>query len=138
MKMTTFADAADVAAFRRCKAHGGTDHACFKVGDNAVGFWGDDTSEGSGPSVAVIPDDMRDKWGSVDAAHMKIVYVEVGDYGAYARVKDTMPPRSYQAAHNGSQLDLNPDLCALLNLTPGVDIDGTWRWCEGNEGMDSV
>ena len=40
---TSFADPADVAAFKRCKAQGKSDHECFAVGDNGIGSWGDPT-----------------------------------------------------------------------------------------------
>lgn len=74
-KATSFADPADVAAFKRCKSRGGTDKECFKVGDNAIGCWGDSTAEGSGPSCALPPDDMIEKWGNVKAAKHKRVIV---------------------------------------------------------------
>jgi len=37
---SSFADPADVRAFKRCKAQGKTDQECFRVGDNGVGCWG--------------------------------------------------------------------------------------------------
>src|SRR5947207_12121824 len=39
-KASSFADPADVAAFKRCKERGGSDQDCFKVGDNGIGAWG--------------------------------------------------------------------------------------------------
>ena len=41
---SSFADPADVRRFRACKAAGKSDQECFKVGDNGVGCWGDDTT----------------------------------------------------------------------------------------------
>src|SRR5688572_27886450 len=43
-KASSFADPKDVAAFKRCKAQGKTDQQCFRVGDNGIGLWGDDTT----------------------------------------------------------------------------------------------
>src|SRR4051812_26848824 len=60
---TSFADPADVAAFRRCKAAGGSDQECFRVGDNGIGKWGDDCTAGSGPKCALPPEDWLAKWG---------------------------------------------------------------------------
>src|ERR1044072_293201 len=48
---SSFADPADIAAFKKCKREGHTDSYCFKYGDNGIGYWGDETSEGSGASV---------------------------------------------------------------------------------------
>lgn len=56
---SSFADPADVAAFKRCKANGGTDAQCFRIGDNAIGAWGDSTAEGTGPSCALPPEDWQ-------------------------------------------------------------------------------
>ena len=37
---SSFADPADVAAFRKCKRTGKTDQQCFRVGDNGIGQFG--------------------------------------------------------------------------------------------------
>jgi hypothetical protein len=37
---SSFADPADIRAFKKCKATGKTDQQCFKVGDNGIGNGG--------------------------------------------------------------------------------------------------
>lgn len=126
-KASSFADPGDIAAFRKCKATGGSDKHCFSFGDNGIGFFGDDTTEGSGPSCALIPEDMKDEWGSINNAHMQEVSVKIGDASVICKVKDTLPHRSYQEIHNGAIIDLNLDACLALGLTPPVMEDATWE-----------
>ena len=78
---SSFADPADVEAFEKCKAQGKSDQECFKIGDNGVGCWGDNTKEGSGPSVAFPPETMEETWGSVDNARGQKVYVHANGTG---------------------------------------------------------
>ncbi len=126
-RASSFADPADVRAFKRCKAAGHSDKYCFGYGDNGVGYWGDDTSEGSGPSCALTPDDMRETWGSVANAHLKEVEVTIGEASVICQVKDTMPPRAYQLAHNGAGIDLNVDAVRALGLEPPLMENATWE-----------
>jgi hypothetical protein len=76
---TSFADPNDVAAFRKAKNKGMSDQQAFRYGDNGIGCWGDDTSEGSGPSVALPPDDMIEKWETTQNARKRPVKVTVGN-----------------------------------------------------------
>ncbi len=122
VKASSFADPADVRAFKRCKANGGTDQECFKVGDNAIGAWGDDTSEGSGPSVALPPED----WQPFAPARGKKVQVRYGEKTVVAELKDTMPHKAN--IHNGAGIDMNPDTCRALGLEPPVMTKVSWRW----------
>ncbi len=121
---TSFADPADVRAFKRCKAEGGTDQQCFKVGDNAIGAWGDDTSEGTGPCVALPPEDWE-PFGR-EGARGKKVDVKYGVWTVTATLKDTMPHRAN--IKNGAGLDMNPDCCRALGLEPPVKTKVAWRW----------
>lgn len=133
---TSFADPADIRAFRRCKDRGGSDDYCFKKGDNGIGLWGDDVSEGTGPSCALPPDDMIDRWGEktpykstaerLSPAKHKSVVVKRGDKTATIIVKDRMPWR--KNIHNGAGIDLNPDACAALGLKPPVFTKVEWMW----------
>ncbi len=124
VKASSFADPADVRAFKRCKSNGGTDQECFKVGDNAIGAWGDDTSEGSGPSVALPPEDWEE-FGKT-GAHFKKVQVRYGDKTVVAELKDTMPHKAN--IRNGAGIDMNPDTCRALGLEPPVLTKVSWRW----------
>lgn len=122
---SSFADAADVAAFKKCKREGHTDDYCFKYGDNGVGKWGDETSEGSGASVALPPETMEETWGSEDDAHNKSVKIDWNGKVITAKVKDTMPHR--KNITNGAGIDLNPDALSALGLVPPVLVHVTWE-----------
>jgi hypothetical protein len=122
---SSFADHADVMAFRRCKARGGSDQECFKVGDNGEGYWGDDTT---GPElmVALPPEDMIERWGSVDAAKHKPVAVTVGTLTKICKVADTMPHRVHIT--NGAGIDFSPSTCEAFELEPPVMVLAVWSW----------
>lgn len=136
VKASSFADPADIRAFRHCKEQGKTDDQCFKVGDNGIGCWGDDVSEGHGPACALPPDDMIQKWGSIAAAKHKLVEVTVfppmgikpeGKYGTITCVlRDRMPWK--KNIKNGAGIDLNPDAVRALGLEPPIMVSATWRW----------
>jgi len=122
---SSFADPADVAAFRRCKARGGTDQECFKTGDNGIGLWGDDTT-GQIPMCALPPEDMIERWGAIDAARRKKVYVSANARDVVCLVTDRMPHRAN--IKNGAGMDLNYAACSALGLTPPVMVRAIWNW----------
>lgn len=126
VKASSFADPADIRAFRRCKEKGGSDQDCFKVGDNGIGCYGDDVSEGTGPACALPPEDSEEKWGSVAAAKHKLVEVTAGGKTVTCVLKDRMPHRAN--IRNGAGIDLNPDACRLLGVEPPMMISCSWRW----------
>jgi len=126
VRASSFADPADVAAFKRCKERGKSDEECFKVGDNGIGAWGDDCSEGSGLSCALPPDDMIEKWGSVDAAKHKLVEVTANEKDVTCVLKDRMPWK--RNIENGAGIDLNPDTVRALGLEPPIMVSASWRW----------
>jgi hypothetical protein len=123
-KATSFADNADVRAFKLCKAQGKTDQQCYDVGDSGVGYWNDSTVEGTGPSCALIPQDIIERWGSLSAGKHKPVEVTIGQARAVCILKDVMP---HHPAH-GAVIDLNPDACHLLDVDPPLLTDVSWRW----------
>ena len=124
VKASSFADPADVRAYNKCKLNGGTDNQCFKVGDNGVGVWDDSTVEGTGPSVALPPEDWE-PFGKV-TARFKKVQVRYGDKTVVALLKDTMPHKAN--IKNGAGIDMNPDTCRALGLEPPVLTKVSWRW----------
>ena len=126
VKASSFADPADVEAFRKCKERGGSDQDCFKTGDNGIGYWDDITSEGSGPSCAIPPDDMISKWGSINGAKHKPVEVNANDKTVICICKDRMPQK--KNITNGAGIDLNPDACRELGLEPPIMVSATWKW----------
>lgn len=124
VKATSFADPRDVAAFKRCKERGGSDKQCYRVGDNGIGFWGDDTTVGLW--VALPPEVMVATWGSVAAAKHKSVVVQCQRTGeeVIAQVGDTMP--HLVNITNGAGIDLSPQTCAALALSIPAEAQVVW------------
>lgn len=120
---SSFADPADVAAFHLCKAAGGTDVYCFGKGDNGVGKWGDDCSQGSGPACALPPEDWA-QFGA--AARKKAVRVRILGREVVCELRDTMPHRANIT--NGAGIDLSPDTVAAFGLKPPLMIAAEWQW----------
>ena len=118
---SSFADPADIAAFKRCKAQGKTDRECFKVGDNGIGCWGDDTTKDR-PMCALPPED----WKILDHPRGALVDVRRETFTITCELRDTMPKK--QNIRNGAGIDLNPAACAALHLTPPVLTSVKWRW----------
>jgi hypothetical protein len=126
VRASSFADPADIRAFRKCKDRGGSDQDCFKVGDNGIGCWGDDVSEGTGLACALPPEDIEERWGSVNAAKHKLVEVAANGFKVTCVLRDRMPHRAH--IKNGAGIDLNPDAIRALGLTPPAMVAATWRW----------
>lgn len=122
---TSFADPVDVAAFRRCKANGNSDTFCFGKGDNGIGYWEDDTTTDR-KIVALPPEDMVERWGSVDSARGKLVAITIGGKEVVCELLEKMPHRAN--IHNGAGLDMNPATCRAFGLTPPVKTAAEWRW----------
>lgn len=84
---SSFADPADIAAFKRCKAKGKSDMECFKVGDNGIGVWGDDTTVDK--PYCALP---RDVWAPLgNAARGAKVNVTINGKTVVCELRDTMP-----------------------------------------------
>ena len=119
---SSFADPPDVKAFRRCKDQGKSDDECFEVGDNGVGVWNDDCSQGSGPSCALPPEVMEyyfkavpdNKWRD---ARNQIILVRLANShkDVEVAIRDRMP-HIYTLERKGRKyrIDLNPDACLAL------------------------
>lgn len=117
---SSFADEADLEAFKVCKRTGKTDEQCFKVGDNGIGQFGAETAQEHTPMVAVHADDMKAKWGSVAAAAHKPVLVTVGKKSVLASVEDRLGVKG--------RIDLNPAAAKELGLTPPFLVPCAWQW----------
>ena len=126
VKASSFADPADVRAFRKCKECGGSDQECFRVGDNGIGCWNDNVSEGTGASCALPPDDMIEKWGSIAGAKHKLVEVSANGKTVTCVLRDRMPWK--KNIHNGAGIDLNPDAVRALGLEPPIMVPAKWEW----------
>src|SRR6516162_5583553 len=117
---SSFADPADVVAFQKCKATGKTDAQCFKVGDNGIGQFGKITAQEHTPMVAVHADDMKVRWGSVNAAAHRPVTVTVKEKNVQATVEDRVGVKG--------RIDLNPAAAKALGLTPPFLVPCVWEW----------
>jgi hypothetical protein len=126
VKASSFADPSDIKAFKRCKERGGTDQDCFKVGDNGIGCWNDNVAEGTGASCALPPEDMEERWGSVNGAKHKLVEVSANGRVVTCVLRDRMPHRAN--IKNGAGIDLNPDAVRALGLEPPIMVSAVWKW----------
>jgi hypothetical protein len=117
---SSFADPADVAAFKRCKTTGKTDRQCFAFGDNGIGQFGAITAQEKVPMVAVHADDMKARWGSVPAAAHRPVVVTVKGRSIQATVEDRLGVRG--------RIDLNPAAAKALGLRPPFLVQCVWKW----------
>lgn len=124
---SSFADPKDVEAFRKAKAEGATDAEAFKVGDNGIGLWGDNTAQTEIPMCALPREVWREKWGPGDAARGKRVAVTYMGRTVVGELRDTMP--SLDKITNGAGIDLNPGFARAFGLTPPFLIpDVHWDW----------
>lgn len=126
-KATSFADPADVRAFRRCKQQLHSDNFCFSKGDNGEGVWGDNTAQEKTAMVALPPEDMAAKFNNNwrKAKHAKVV-VEVNGRAVNAIVADRMPWRRGRKFEH--MIDLNPGALKALGLKAPLMIDARWKW----------
>ena len=123
---SSFADLADVRAFKRAKAKGMTDQEAFRYGDNGIGCFGDDVTTLKIPYVAVPPDDMIERWGSVKAAKHKPVLVTINGVIHRCIVGDRMPWR--KNIRNKAVIDLAPGAQAAFGLKPPFMVPASWVW----------
>jgi hypothetical protein len=119
VKASSFADPADIVAFKRCKATGKTDLQCFAVGDNGIGLYGANTAQDHTPMCALHRDDMVRLFGSVkNAAHKKIL-VHANGKEVVCSVEDRMS--------SVNRIDLNPAAAKYLGLKPPFLVDASFR-----------
>ncbi len=120
---SSFADPADVAAFKRCKAEGHSDLTCFSRGDNGVGKWGQDTTLPI--PMCALP---REDWAHLAKPAGTRVRVTIHSSGksVICELQDTMP--ALANIKNGAVIDLNPAAAAALDLRPPFLKPCTWSW----------
>lgn len=119
---SSFADPADIAAFRRCKGMGKSDQECFKSGDNGIGKWGDETTVDK-PMCALPPE----RWQILgDDARGARVRVKANGKEVVCELRDTMPRLGN--IKNGAGIDLNPAAVKALGLKPPIMVPATWSW----------
>jgi hypothetical protein len=126
---SAFATLSDLAAFKRAKAAGKSDQEAFKVGDNGIGCWGDATAQTQTPMVALPPETMIARWGSVAAAKHKGVLVRRGNVQVSAILADRMP--HIKNITNGARIDLNPAVLTAFKLGENTLATVQWAWADG-------
>jgi hypothetical protein len=124
---SSFADLADVAAFKKAIAQGKTEQEAFKVGDNGIGLWGDTTARDDVPMCALPPEDWTEKWGPGNHARGKQVAVTFAGKTVIGELRDTMPHKA--KIKNGAGIDLNPGFAKAFGLKPPFLLQGfSWDW----------
>ncbi len=126
VKASSFADLADVAAFKRAKSEGMSDQEAFKYGDNGIGFTGIDCTDLNIPYVALPPDDWKPKWGTKENAAGTLLFVTINGVKNICKIGDTMPWK--KNITNGAGIDLAPGAQAAFGLKPPFLIDASWQW----------
>jgi hypothetical protein len=109
---TSFADPADLRAYNRALREGKTPAQALEVGDNGLGAWGNPTTTGTGPCVALAT--------RVEGFRPhRMVRIFYGEKHVDAEVRDIGP---------AGRIDMNPDCCEELGLTPPVKVMVDWVW----------
>ena len=125
---SSFADQADVVAYKQCLKSGQTAKQCFAVGDNGVGLWGDDTTVDK-PLCALPPDDWLAKWNTGLIARGKRIELSLNHRKVVCELRDTMPAKAN--IKNGAGIDLNPGAAKALGLRPPfMQPNISWRWVD--------
>lgn len=130
---SSFADLADLAAFKRAKDAGMSDARAFAYGDNGIGCWGDLTAQVKTPMCALPKDVWLEKWGSKHDARYRRVEVCHEGRSVIGHLADTMPRTDDIKARdpNGATLDLNPAFLDRFGLeAPLLKAGFWWRWVE--------
>lgn len=123
VRASSFADPEDVRRFKECKANGGSDGQCFKVGDNGIGKWGHTTAQSGIPMCALPREDWQEA-GKVGGSFIRVTYNGLTVQGILG---DTMPSRANIT--NGCGIDLNPAFAKSFGLTPPFIVEGVeWEW----------
>jgi hypothetical protein len=125
---SSFADPADVLAYKECLKSGKNAKQCLAVGDNGIGLWGDDTTVAK-PLCALPPDDWLTKWKKGSIARGKKIELSLNDKKVICELRDTMPAKA--KITNGAGIDLNPGAAKALGLKPPfMQPNVGWRWVD--------
>jgi hypothetical protein len=129
VKASSFADPADIAAYRAAKAAGRTEQEALAIGDNGIGVWGDDTTIVTTPMCALPREVWEAKWGKGSAARGKKVSVTYKGTTVIGELRDTMPRLSN--IKNGAGIDLNPGFAKAFGVKQPFMLTGVlWEWAE--------
>lgn len=124
---SSFADPADLKAYRKAIADGKSQKEALAAGDNGIGKWGDDTTSEDLPACALPPEDWQPRWGK--KASRKLVAVTYKGKRVVGELRDTMPRRAN--IRNGAGIDLNPGFAKAFGAKPPFMLNGVeWQWVE--------
>jgi hypothetical protein len=124
---SSFADPADVAAFKKAIADGKSEAEALELGDNGTGKWGDETWHDNAPMCALPPEDWLAKWGTGANARGKKVSVTYKGKTVIGELRDTMPHKAN--INNGAGIDLNPGFAKAFGVKPPFMLKGVqWEW----------
>jgi hypothetical protein len=128
VKASSFADPADVVAFKKCRKSGKTEVQCFAVGDNGIGLWGDDTTVAS-PICALPRDVWLAKWKKQSIARGRKIELSFNKKTVICELRDTLPLTA--KIKNGAGIDLNPGAASALGLKPPfMQPNVGWSWVD--------
>lgn len=126
---SSFADPADVAAYKKAIAEGKSEKEALKVGDNGMGLWGDFTATEAVPMCALPPEDWLAKWGTKQKARGRKVAVTYKGKTVVGELRDTMPKKPN--IKNGAGIDLNPGFAKAFGVNPPFMLKNVqWEWAE--------
>lgn len=125
-KASSFADPADVAAFKRCKKQGHGDEYCFRFGDNGIGFTGINCAAEDVAICALPPEKWKSKYGTAAQAAGKLVAVTYNGKRVVGILGDTMPREANIT--NGAIIDLNPGFAKQFGVKPPFMVTVDWEW----------
>lgn len=116
---TSFADDADLRAYNRSVFAGVSPREALSSGDNGLGAWQLSTVSGTGPCVALPAATVEEGCGSRYRQPRRLVRVFYGEKHVDCQVRDLSPK---------GIIDLNPDACKELGLTPPLKVMVDWIW----------
>lgn len=124
---SSFANPADVNAYRDAIAAGKSEKEALAVGDNGIGCRGDNTTSEDQPICALPPEDWEVKWGSGTEARGKRVEVTYKGKMVVGELRDTMPHKA--DITNGAGIDLNPGFAKAFGVQQPFMLQNVgWEW----------
>ena len=125
---TSFADPADIARYLTAKAAGKTEEQALAVGDNGIGYWGDNTKKGSGARSSLPAHVITGRWGSMQNGKGRLIRVFYKGGWLDTILSDEGPGPKEEAEGHG--LDLNFDAWAAFGVSVPAEEPVQWDWTE--------
>lgn len=123
---TSFADPKDLLRYQEAKSEGKTEQQALAVGDNGIGFWGDNTKQGSGARSSLPESDIVKRWGTMSAGRGRLIRVWLGNKWQDTILSDLGPGK--KEVEEGHGLDLNYDAWAYFGIRVPAEEKVEWDW----------